>query len=192
MSIKVSRRAALLTAGAVACAALSAAGVVVARDGWSGFVKEVLTEHFGREVALHHQTERFVVALKEEAVGERGLPQRLALEVIFDFELDRMPIDIPREDWLRERILFKFLTSTNVIRHRETGVELVFAGLFDPVKGICGNMLGASGGGGEVASALSARVKRQLGRGSGASLRPDNQPTLLTQPTFDERSRCKA
>jgi len=174
LSIKVSRRAALLTAGAAACVAIPAAGVIVARDGWSVFVKEVLTEHFGREVALHHQTERFVVALTEEAVGERSLPQRLALEVMFDFELDRMPIDIPREDWLRERIVFKFLTSTNVIRHRETGVELVFAGLFDPVEGICGNMLGASEAGGEVRSAIQDRVTRRLARGSGASLRPDN------------------
>ena len=124
-------------AAALGGAALRGAG----RGGIAAHTLEVIERVYGPEFAAHEAAIEFA-EVYEGFVLAKGLPGRV-LNAWYRLGLSDAPFMSDRLAAIDSSIIVKFATSTNVVLAHETGVPLVFVGLFQPYLSACANQLAA-------------------------------------------------
>jgi hypothetical protein len=115
------------------------------RGGMPPYYESLLAAHFGRGIAAHPETRRFLDAFIE-TVRSEAFHVRTTRDIYFNYEVDRIGLIPALDELVDEQLILAFLTSTNVLAALEGKEPLEFSGLFDPYTTPCTNRLATTGG----------------------------------------------
>lgn len=140
--MRLTRRRTLLLGAAAGAAALGGAAIRgVGRGGITAHALAIIDRVYGPDVAARDAAREFAQTY-EDFVLDKGL-SGLVLNAWYRLGLDHVPIMSNRIAAIEASVIDKFATSTNVVLAYETGVPLVFVGLFQPYLSPCTNQLAA-------------------------------------------------
>ncbi len=139
--MKFSRRKVIALGAGVVGLGLAYRGIK--GHGIAAHALEVIRDVYGPEIADDPVAHEFAQAY-EEFVLEKGT-QGQVLDMVYWTGLQDVPFVDEKLGRIKDSVVDKFATSTNVILATELGKPLEFVALFDPFLNSCQNQLGAQG-----------------------------------------------
>ena len=127
--MRISRRSLLIAGGAVLLPP------TLLRFSTKDDLKELLTAHFGAAIADHPETTKFLDVL---AARLRSRTRMVGVIRSYYDSITSLPA---LENPFAERLIYAFLTSTNVLAALDGRETLEFSGLFEPYATPCSNRL---------------------------------------------------
>lgn len=136
--MKIGRR--LFAFGSVAAALVGVRALGFADAGIVRRTLDVIEEVYGKDIARHPEAVKFAQAY-QAFVRAKGV-EGIGLDISYKFHMEKLPYTGSVDAKIRESVINKFATSTNVVIADETGVPLEFSLIFHPYDASCTSQLG--------------------------------------------------